>query len=46
VPVRNGDVIVWGGAARLNYHGVLPLKAGHHPLLGDRRVNLTLRKAG
>jgi alkylated DNA repair protein (DNA oxidative demethylase) len=46
VPVRHGDVIVWGGPARLNYHGVLPLKAGHHALLGDRRVNLTLRKAG
>ncbi|MGH8713578.1 MAG: DNA oxidative demethylase AlkB [Casimicrobiaceae bacterium] len=45
VPVRHGDVVVWGGPARLNYHGVLPLKAGQHALLGACRVNLTLRKA-
>ena len=24
----------WGGSARLRYHGVFPLKAGHHPLVG------------
>jgi alkylated DNA repair protein (DNA oxidative demethylase) len=46
VPVVHGDVVVWGGAARLRYHGVLPLKAGEHPLLGGCRVNLTFRKAG
>jgi alkylated DNA repair protein (DNA oxidative demethylase) len=45
VPLEHGDVVVWGGAARLRYHGVLPLKEGHHPLLGRQRVNLTLRKA-
>jgi DNA oxidative demethylase len=45
VLLEHGDVVVWGGAARLRYHGVLPLKEGHHPLLGRRRVNLTLRKA-
>ncbi|MFI4953489.1 MAG: DNA oxidative demethylase AlkB [Burkholderiales bacterium] len=45
VPVRHGDVIVWGGPSRLNYHGVLPLKAGHHAALGGSRINLTLRKA-
>jgi DNA oxidative demethylase len=45
VPLRHGDVVVWGGAARLNFHGVMPLKEGDHPLLGRRRVNLTLRKA-
>jgi DNA oxidative demethylase len=45
VPLEHGDVVVWGGAARLRYHGVLPLKEGHHPLLGKHRVNLTLRKA-
>jgi alkylated DNA repair protein (DNA oxidative demethylase) len=44
--LEHGDVVVWGGPARMRYHGVLPLKAGHHPLLGGRRVNLTLRKAG
>jgi alkylated DNA repair protein (DNA oxidative demethylase) len=46
VPVVHGDVVVWGGAARLRYHGVLQLKAGEHPLLGGCRVNLTFRKAG
>jgi alkylated DNA repair protein (DNA oxidative demethylase) len=39
-------VVVWGGPARLSYHGVLPLKEGHHPLVGSRRINLTFRKAG
>jgi DNA oxidative demethylase len=46
VPVLHGDVVVWGGVARLRYHGVLPLKAGDHPSLGACRVNLTFRKAG
>jgi DNA oxidative demethylase len=46
VPVEHGDVIVWGGAARLRYHGVLPLQEGQHPLLSEYRVNLTFRKAG
>lgn len=42
----HGDVVVWGGAARLFYHGVLPLKDGEHPLVGRCRVNLTFRRAG
>lgn len=46
VPLGHGDVVVWGGPARLRYHGVLPLKDGDHPLLGRQRINLTLRKAG
>jgi alkylated DNA repair protein (DNA oxidative demethylase) len=46
VPVVHGDVIVWGGPARLRYHGVLALKQGHHRLLGEYRINLTFRKAG
>lgn len=45
VPLRHGDVVVWGGPARLRYHGVLPLKDGQHELLGAQRINLTLRKA-
>lgn len=45
VPLEHGDVVVWGGPARLRYHGVLPLKAGHHHLLDGHRVNLTFRKA-
>ncbi|HSS84652.1 MAG TPA: DNA oxidative demethylase AlkB [Reyranella sp.] len=45
VPLHHGDVVVWGGAARLVFHGVLALKEGEHPALGRRRVNLTFRKA-
>ena len=45
VPLVHGDVVVWGGPARLNFHGVSPLKDGQHPLLGCYRVNLTFRKA-
>jgi alkylated DNA repair protein (DNA oxidative demethylase) len=45
VPVRHGDVVVWGGPSRLAHHGVLTLKSGEHPLTGCRRFNLTLRKA-
>jgi alkylated DNA repair protein (DNA oxidative demethylase) len=45
VPLAHGDVAVWGGPARLRYHGVLPLKAGHHPSVGTQRINLTFRKA-
>jgi len=45
VPLRHGDVVVWGGPARLTYHGVSPLADGEHPRLGRCRINLTLRKA-
>jgi DNA oxidative demethylase len=45
IPLQHGDVVVWGGPARLNHHGVLPLKDGHHPILGRQRVNLTFRRA-
>jgi alkylated DNA repair protein (DNA oxidative demethylase) len=44
--LRHGDVVVWGGPARLRYHGVMPLKDSHHPLVGRHRINLTFRKAG
>lgn len=46
IALTHGDVVVWGGPARLRYHGVLPLKPGHHPALGDCRINLTFRRAG
>jgi alkylated DNA repair protein (DNA oxidative demethylase) len=45
IPVEHGDVLVWGGPARLRYHGVMPLKDGIHPLGGGYRFNLTFRKA-
>ncbi|QQO20981.1 DNA oxidative demethylase AlkB [Bradyrhizobium diazoefficiens] len=40
----HGDVVVWGGASRLAYHGVAPLADGEHALLGHRRINLTFRR--
>jgi alkylated DNA repair protein (DNA oxidative demethylase) len=45
IPLESGDVVVWGGPARLTYHGVAPLAAGEDPLSGQCRVNLTLRRA-
>ena len=41
----HGDVVVWGGAARLAYHGIAPLQDGLHDALGRQRLNLTVRKA-
>ena len=46
VSLRHGDVVVWGGASRLRFHGVMPLAAGDHALLGAQRINLTFRRAG
>jgi DNA oxidative demethylase len=45
VPVQHGDIVVWGGAARLHHHGVLALKDGVHAILGSKRLNLTFRRA-
>ncbi len=45
VALQHGDIVVWGGPARLVFHGVLALKDGEHPLTGRRRFNLTFRKA-
>ena len=41
----HGDVVVWGGPARLYFHGVAPLADGEHALIGRQRINLTFRKA-
>ncbi len=46
IALNHGDVLVWGGEDRLRFHGIMPLKPGVHPRLGERRINLTLRKAG
>jgi len=46
VALTHGDVVVWGGPARLRYHGVMPLKPEQHATLGAQRINLTFRKAG
>jgi alkylated DNA repair protein (DNA oxidative demethylase) len=42
--LQHGDVAVWGGPARLFFHGVAPLADGEHKLLGPQRINLTFRK--
>ncbi|MBS0375686.1 MAG: alpha-ketoglutarate-dependent dioxygenase AlkB [Proteobacteria bacterium] len=43
VPVADGDVVVFGGSARLGYHGVRRLAAGADP--AAVRHNLTFRRA-
>ena len=45
IPLHNGDVVVWGGPARLNYHGVTAIKHNFHELTGSLRYNLTFRQA-
>jgi alkylated DNA repair protein (DNA oxidative demethylase) len=46
VLLEHGDALVFGRSARLSYHGVLPIQAGEHEMVGDRRISLTFRKAG
>jgi len=45
LPLTHGDVLVWGGAHRLAFHGVAPVAEGCHPTVGRMRLNLTMRKA-
>jgi alkylated DNA repair protein (DNA oxidative demethylase) len=46
ISLTHGDIVVWGGDARLKYHGIMPLKPNNHAVLGPYRYNLTFRKAG
>jgi alkylated DNA repair protein (DNA oxidative demethylase) len=46
IQIVHGDVLVWGGPARLRYHGIVPLRDGEHSKTGRARYNLTFRKAG
>lgn len=46
VPLRHGDVLVWGGVDRLRFHGVAPIRDGADALTGAERFNLTFRRAG
>jgi len=43
--LESGDVVVWGGSARMAFHGIDPLPTGVDSLTGEYRYNLTLRKA-
>jgi len=45
VTLQSGDIAVWGGKARLHFHGVDKLADGHDALTGRCRINLTFRKA-
>ena len=42
--LEHGDIAVWGGPARLAFHGIAPLADGEHPVMGAQRINLTFRK--
>jgi alkylated DNA repair protein (DNA oxidative demethylase) len=45
IHLESGDVVVWGGPARLAFHGVDTLADGEHALTGRCRINLTFRRA-
>jgi alkylated DNA repair protein (DNA oxidative demethylase) len=45
VKLEHGDVVVFGGPARLAFHGVGTLRRGEHPLTSSYRFNLTFRVA-
>lgn len=45
VRLVHGDVVVWGGPARMAFHGIDTLRDGEHPLTGALRYNLTFRRA-
>ncbi len=45
VPLSSGDVVMFGGPARLAYHGIDRIKPGSSSLIpGGGRINLTLRR--
>lgn len=44
--LHHGDMLVWGGASRLAYHGVRRVESGEHPETGKYRYCLTFRRAG
>ncbi|MCC5797504.1 MAG: DNA oxidative demethylase AlkB [Methylophaga sp.] len=43
--LEHGDVLVWGGQLRKNYHGISKVLPGDDPLTGQHRINLTFRQA-
>jgi len=43
--LQHGDVLVFGGPARLAFHGVGTLRTGSHAITTDFRFNLTFRTA-
>jgi DNA oxidative demethylase len=45
IELRDGDAIIFGGAARLLFHGVRTVKVGQYATLNNCRINLTFRMA-
>lgn len=45
IRLESSDVAVWGGPARMTYHGIAPLANGEDLITGRFRINLTFRKA-
>ena len=45
IALYHGDVVVWGGPARMTFHGIDTLADGLHESTGRLRYNLTFRKA-
>jgi alkylated DNA repair protein (DNA oxidative demethylase) len=45
ISLEHGDVVVWGGPSRFDFHGIAPLAAGQHATLGAQRINITFRRA-
>jgi alkylated DNA repair protein (DNA oxidative demethylase) len=45
IALHHGDVAVWGGPSRMNFHGINTLADGVHPFVGRQRLNLTFRRA-
>lgn len=43
--LQNGDVVIWGGASRLHFHGIATIKNNFHPFTDHFRYNLTFRHA-
>lgn len=49
LPLTHGDVLLWGGADRLRFHGVRPVAQGLPQAADEQsafRFNITMRKAG
>jgi alkylated DNA repair protein (DNA oxidative demethylase) len=44
VTLNHGDIVVFGGPARLIFHGIDRLTGPAHDVLGDSRINLTFRR--
>jgi alkylated DNA repair protein (DNA oxidative demethylase) len=45
ITLHHGDVMVWGRADRLRFHGIMPIKPALHSVTQDCRINLTFRKS-